>query len=148
MTNDGVSAAARGLAAVIVLLALTQIWWHGARDSDGIADSVDQCPQTPLQHTVDAGGCAAVEHAFQRGIKALSGADARFSDLYAERAAFLLAFGSPPRDETARWVDDARSLIKYDGRTSPAVHEWTHTSGMAVAALGLYLHGPRAEPGR
>jgi hypothetical protein len=78
---------------------------------------------------------------------------ARFSDLYAERVALLLAFGSPPRAEAARWidvivaaqqpdgrwVDSAKSSVSYDGQTGAAFHEWTHTSGLSVIALASFL---------
>jgi hypothetical protein len=78
----------------------------------------------------------------------------RFNDLFAERTAFLLAFGAPPRADAAgwiativaaqqpdgRWVDQTRSTITYDGQTAPAIHEWTHTSGLAVTALWFYTH--------
>lgn len=75
-----------------------------------------------------------------------------FNDLFAERGAFLLAFGAPPRAEAkgwvdtlvgaqqadGRWVDAARSVVSYDGQSAPAIHEWTHTTGLAVTALWFY----------
>jgi hypothetical protein len=76
----------------------------------------------------------------------------RFSDLYAERVAILLAFGPPPplaadwlavivaaQQADGRWLDDAASTITYDGQSARAVHEWTHTSGLSVVALDAWL---------
>lgn len=78
--------------------------------------------------------------------------DAQFSDLFAERAAILLAFARPAEAEAARWVDvivaarpaDGRwtsppSSLHYDGVTATATHRWEHTTGFVAAALGYYL---------
>lgn len=78
--------------------------------------------------------------------------DAAFSDLFAERAAILVAFGQPPRDDMARWVDiivaaqpaDGRwtsppSPLSYDGVHATARHRWEHTTGFVAAALGYWL---------
>ncbi|MBX3025632.1 hypothetical protein KF840_12065 [bacterium] len=79
-------------------------------------------------------------------------ADARFSDLFAERAAILLAFAPPSPAEADRWVEviaaarrpDGRWLsppseIEYDGVSATANHPWTHTTGFVAAAMGFYL---------
>ncbi len=73
------------------------------------------------------------------------------SDLNAERLAVLFTFGEPPaaaaagwldaliacQDADGRWVDATPSQLTYDGQTTPAYHEWTHTTGLAVVALGF-----------
>mgnify|MGYP000113436509 CR=1 FL=1 len=73
------------------------------------------------------------------------------SDLNAERLAVLYTFATPPPAEAAawldalvacqqadgRWVDATPSQLTYDGQTVPAYHEWTHTTGLAVVALGF-----------
>lgn len=81
-------------------------------------------------------------------------APSEFSDLFAERVAFLLAFGAPPRADAKRWIDtivaaqqpDGRwvdtvsSTVTYDGQSAAAYHEWTHTTGLGVTALWFYTH--------
>lgn len=77
-----------------------------------------------------------------------------FTDLFAERAAVLLLYGSPRREEAERWVDvivhaqrpeghwlDPRpSSFTYDGQRAIAVHPAAHTTAGATAALGFFLH--------
>jgi hypothetical protein len=85
-------------------------------------------------------------------IAAEQAADATFSDLFAERAAILLAFAEPPGAEADRWMEviaaaapadgrwvSGRSAIAYDGQTASASHPWVHTTGFVAAAAGFYL---------
>ncbi|MFN8641987.1 MAG: hypothetical protein U0802_10125 [Candidatus Binatia bacterium] len=91
-------------------------------------------------------------------IAAEQAADTQFSDLFAERAAILLAFTAPDPREADRWIDviaaaapadgrwvSSRSTIAYDGQTASANHPWPHTSGFVAAASGFYLQR-RAAP--
>jgi hypothetical protein len=79
-----------------------------------------------------------------------------FTDLFAERAAILLAFAPPPDDEAARWIEviasaqladgrwqSAPSTFAYDGQNASATHPWVHTTGYVAAAAGYYLDGPQ-----
>jgi len=80
-------------------------------------------------------------------------ADPSFSDLFAERAAILLAFASPSRADAARWVAiilgaqeadgswvDAQGVaLAYDGAHATTRHPRPHTTAFAAAALGFYL---------
>lgn len=89
-----------------------------------------------------------------KGIAAEQASDPEFSDLYAERVALLLAFGTVPLATAAgwidtilaaqtpegRWVDNENRRVTYDGQTFLTAHPWAHTSGFAAAALGFYLH--------
>ena len=85
-------------------------------------------------------------------IAAEQAADTTFSDLFAERAAILLAFAAPPAAEADRWLAviaaaapadgrwvSGRSAIAYDGQTASASHPWVHTTGFVAAAAGYYL---------
>lgn len=78
--------------------------------------------------------------------------DDRFSDLFAERAAILLAAGRPPAADAARWIDvistaqlangrweSERTRLSYDGQSAVARHPWAHTTGFVAAATGFYL---------
>ncbi|HSP99941.1 MAG TPA: hypothetical protein VL049_22180 [Candidatus Dormibacteraeota bacterium] len=97
----------------------------------------------------------------QSRIAAEQAADARFSDLFAERAAILLAFTTPEPREADRWMDviaaaapadgrwlSTRSAIAYDGQQASASHPWVHTTGFVAAASGFYLlrRGTSAAP--
>ena len=88
-------------------------------------------------------------------------ADRSFSDLFAERAAILLAFTTPEPAEADRWLEvigaaapadgrwvSARSMIAYDGQQASANHPWAHTTGFVAAASGFYLQrrGTSAAP--
>lgn len=78
--------------------------------------------------------------------------DHEFSDLFAERAAFLLAFDTPRMPEARRWIElivgaqqsDGRwldprpSRLTFDGQDAAVMHEWTHTTSLSLTALGLY----------
>jgi hypothetical protein len=79
-------------------------------------------------------------------------ADAAFSDLFAERAAILLAFSTPAGADADRWMDviaaaapadgrwvSAKSMLSYDGQQAAASHPWLHTTGFVAAASGFYL---------
>jgi len=94
-------------------------------------------------------------------IAAEQAADTQFSDLFAERAAILLAFATPERGEADRWIDviapavqpdgrwlSTRSPIAYDGQQATANHPWVHTTGFVAAATGFYLQrsGASAAP--
>ncbi len=94
-------------------------------------------------------------------IAAEQAADTRFSDLFAERAAILLAFTTPSRGDADRWIDviagaapadgrwvSTRSTIQYDGQQASASHPWAHTTGFVAAATGFYLlrSGTSAAP--
>ena len=85
-------------------------------------------------------------------IAAEQAVDHQFSDLFAERAAILLAFSAPDSREADRWIDliaaaqtgdgrwtSPRSLITYDGQQAPTNHPWVHTTGFVAAASGFYL---------
>lgn len=92
------------------------------------------------------------EAALLRAIAAEQRDDGTFSDLFAERAAILLAQARPSPYEADRWVEvignarqpDGRwlsppSTIAYDGGTGTARHPWTHTTAFVAAAMGFYL---------
>ena len=79
-------------------------------------------------------------------------ADSQFSDLFAERAALLLAFGQPSAAAAGGWVEviaaaqpadgrwvSGRSALAYDGQHATASHPWVHTTGFVAAAMGFYL---------
>ena len=85
-------------------------------------------------------------------IAAEQAVDHQFSDLFAERAAILLAFSAPDSREADRWIEliaaaqtgdgrwtSPRSLITYDGQQAPTNHPWVHTTGFVAAASGFYL---------
>lgn len=86
-------------------------------------------------------------------IAAEQAADVRgFSDLASERIALLLCFGTPARRDAARWLqvllraqatdgrwhDPRPSSITYDGQSATAMHDWRHTTAMAVVAAGAF----------
>ncbi|MDX2166988.1 MAG: hypothetical protein SF182_07995 [Deltaproteobacteria bacterium] len=95
-----------------------------------------------------------------RRIAAEQRADPTFSDLFAERAAILLAFTTPAADEAAGWIEviaaaqpadgrwiSGRTSFAYDGQSATANHPWVHTTGFVAAAAGYYLAtGGRASP--
>lgn len=97
-------------------------------------------------------GVAARRDGLLARIAAEQAADGLFSDLFAERAAILLAFGEPSAAEAARWVEviaaaqpadgrwvSAQSTLSYDGQHGTARHPWVHTTGFVAAAMGFYL---------
>lgn len=80
-------------------------------------------------------------------------ANAKFSDLYAERAAILIMYGNPAPEKVAGWIDlvvnaqrddgswgTSSQTIVYDGRQSFATNtEASHTQSWALLALASYL---------
>ena len=78
--------------------------------------------------------------------------DASFSDLYAERAALLLLYGSPSFSEASDWIDtivEAQSddgawdggttTVSFDGVTTTIATESLHQTTWSMLALRLYL---------
>ena len=78
--------------------------------------------------------------------------DARFRDLWVERAAFLTVFGGADRSQVEQWarviVDHhlgngdwghTASEIQFDGQTKVAQHPFEHVRGMAMIVLARYL---------
>ena len=113
----------------------------------------------------DGGGLAVPEAVAARRagllerMAAEQAADHDFSDLFAERAALLLAFADPGRREADRWIEviaaaapadgrwmSRRSTITYDGQTGSANHPWVHTTGFVAAASGFYLQRGASAP--
>lgn len=97
-----------------------------------------------------------VEDRIRQLLKALEreqDANAKFSDLYAERTAILIMYGDPAPEKVAGWIDlvvDAQrddggwgtssQTIVYDGRESVTPNtEASHTQSWALLALAAYL---------
>ena len=53
------------------LLLITGLACAADRDADGVADSDDRCPHSPLGHEVDASGCSELEYALDAGAQAV-----------------------------------------------------------------------------
>lgn len=90
-----------------------------------------------------------------RRIAAEQRADTGFSDLFAERAAILLAFDRPGAAEVDGWLaviaaaqpangrwTSPPSAMTYDGQSATARHPWVHTTGFVLATAGYALARP------
>ncbi|MFQ5513469.1 MAG: hypothetical protein ACE5FG_03455 [Myxococcota bacterium] len=79
--------------------------------------------------------------------------DDRFSDLYAERTALLLAYGTPSYEDATAWIDqllaaqrddgswrhEESTTLEFDGQQGVAFHSAAHTTAFALWALASYL---------
>ena len=92
-------------------------------------------------------------------IAAEQAADPGFSDLYAERGAFLVSFGDPGEEELRSWVrrilgaqvatgdwGESSALIRYDGQEGRPRIPRTHTQALAMVVLARYLRDSSPSP--
>ncbi len=118
------------------------------RDSDGVNNSIDECPDTPNGQEVDGVGCQALQERMTfEGINFATGSATieSSSEPVLQQALQVLQRNSSVRVEVGGHTDDrgsARNNQRLSQRRAEAVRRWLIENGIDAARLEARGYGP------